>query len=388
MKTLLHILIDKDAGVASVVRNLCRYSTDNFKLKIILLHQKNADNSFRIKDDLNAHEVIRLEFVGRSFGIKYNIIKKIRKEIDKDTILISHDGGIELDVIRYYNLKIPTVYILHGDYNHYYNVLINKKEAIGTIITVSDYLSKKTKKIINNIPIYSLKFPVPFVEKFKRKESTTIRLVFVGSLIVHKGIFTLSKIVELLVIRNIDFKLNIIGDGIMASELKSELSRYENVSFLGKLSNDKVMESHQNNDIILLPSFNEGLPVVLVEAMKCGVVPMATNLKTGIPEIIEHEVNGFQVPVKDAKKYVNYISTLYNNPTLLSKMREACIQKANLMFDPNEQTLAFEKIFNQAKSVNAKIPSHKKISYFLPFNLLRNFNRLKGSFKNLLRKKF
>src|SRR5690606_399593 len=64
------------------------------------------------------------------------------------------------------------------------------------------------------------------------------------------------------------------------------------IHFLGGVQPDKVAEWMQISDILLLPSYKEGLPSALLEAMATGVVPIASNVG-GIPSVIHHGVNGF-----------------------------------------------------------------------------------------------
>jgi glycosyltransferase involved in cell wall biosynthesis len=375
MKTLVYILPDKDAGVASVVRNLLRFKTNRYATKVLLLHNLLDNSKRRVKDDYNADEIVRVTYNGK-WSSKNLIYKKITKQLDENSIVISNDGGIELAAAMCIKHPISVAYILHGDIKHYYQAIQKHQNCIGTIVTVSDFLKDKLEAINTEVVIKSIKFPVPNANTLNRTVDTSkIRLVFVGSLISAKGIFDLEPILTQLEYKNIPFSLNIIGSGAEEQQLKTALSKYETVFFKGKLPNEDVLELHNNHDVILLPSKTEGLPVVLVEAMKYGVVPMATKLESGIPEIIENNANGFMVALDSMSNYTDHIEQLHNNRSQLKKMSDLCIAKAEVMFSPYQQAKAYEDAFVNAKSTQSKIKKH--ILDYFPITIA---HRLKSYF--------
>jgi len=347
MKNFVFILPDKDAGVASVVRNLCKYRSYKFYTKVILLHNQLEDPGRRIKGEFDVDETMRLSYHGK-WTSKYRILRKIKNHLNEKSIIISNDGGLDLEVVKYFKLDIPVVFIIHGDYKHYYNVINEKGQLISSVITVSDYLKDQVIELKNSNPdklrfkVSSIKFPVPDIEKNIKSKSKELRLAFVGSLFEAKGVLKLKIITDLLDKRNINYHLNVIGAGPENQKLKTLFDTNPNVTLVGKLSNEEVIKSHENHDILLLPSSGEGLPVVVVEAMKCGVVPMATSLKSGIPELIEHKVNGYTVDLNHPNQYADYIEELSKEREKLYEMSAICKRKANQMFNPWNQTQAYE----------------------------------------------
>lgn len=378
MKTLVYILPDKDAGVASVIRNLLRFKTNHFKTKVLLIHNLLDDAERRIQDDFNADEIVRITYNGK-WSTRSSVYKKIIKELDSNSLVISNDGGIELDALRYLEYPIPVIYIFHGDFKHYYNVLNEYENIIGNVITVSEYLKNKIENLAISNPklkLESVKFPVPLAEKIKRTPSHKIRLTFVGSLSDRKGVISLFDIANLLEKQSIDYHLSIIGQGEKEFDLKELFRKNKNITFFGKLDNREVYKIYAKQDIILLPSKGEGLPVVIVEAMKHGVVPIATNLESGIPELIEHSVNGFTVELGDYMSYVDYIEQLHYNRSQLKKMSKLCIEKSEKMFNPELQTKRYEDAFNKTKAINHN--TNKNISDYLPITIA---HRIKSYFK-------
>ncbi|MFV9483991.1 glycosyltransferase family 4 protein [Christiangramia sp. ASW11-125] len=373
------ILPDKDAGVASVIRNLTRYRSSKFYTKVILLHNHLEDPARRINGEFNVDETIRLSYDGK-WSSRFGVLKNIKDHLNEKSIIISNDGGLDLEVVKYFKLEIPVVYIMHGDYRHYYNVIREKGDLISSFITVSDYLKDQVLALQNNNPsksrfkLSSIKFPVPDIKKSVKIKSKELRLAFVGSLIEAKGVLKLKIITELLDKRNINYHLNIIGSGPEKGKLRTLFHKNDKVTLVGKLSNEEVIKRHEKHDILLLPSSGEGLPVVVVEAMKCGVVPMATSLKSGIPELIEHKVNGYTVDLNHPNQYADYIEELSKEREKLSEMSAICKKKANQMFNPWNQTQAYENCIAATLPVKGNITTLEKILGLFPLALE---NRLK-----------
>jgi len=91
------------------------------------------------------------------------------------------------------------------------------------------------------------------------------------------------------------FKFLIVGDGPYFTEAKEEIEKYElneNVIFTGWVSPEKIPVYMNKIKLLVIPSEIEGLPKVLLEAMACGTPVLASSVG-GVPDILDHDVNGF-----------------------------------------------------------------------------------------------
>jgi len=373
LRNIVYILPDTYAGVASVVRNLTRFKSDRYVVKVILLHNLLNYNKRRIKDEFLADEMVRITYHPK-WDSAYRVYLKLKKYIDKHSVIVPNCGEIDLLAISFIRFKIPVCYLMHGDYKHYYNVLNEKFKNISSIITVSDFLYHKISKLtqLESIKISSLKFPVPSIDMQEKLflDKTKIKLIFIGSLLKAKGIYHFKEILEDLEIKNINYEFTIVGSGVEEFRLREELNIYKKVLFLGDKENKEVLKLLQKQDVILLPSEREGLPVVIVEAMKSGVVPITTNLQSGIPELIDHDVNGFTVGLNNVGEMSNFIEVLYNDFELLKTMSAFCVKKANKMFDPNKQTYLYENFIVNTKPKQQQCLSKYKWFQYLPFSIV------------------
>ncbi len=108
---------------------------------------------------------------------------------------------------------------------------------------------------------------------------------------------------------NTDKKINIIGEGSLKTDLK-KLSQEKNtkVSFLEKMPNSELVQFLSNFKYFVLPSFFEGNPKVVLEAMAAGCVVIVNNF-SGISEIIKSEIDGFVIECKEnnLKNLINFL---------------------------------------------------------------------------------
>ncbi len=124
------------------------------------------------------------------------------------------------------------------------------------------------------------------------------RLVCVGRLCKEKGQMLLIEAAHQLAKQGVTFELVLAGDGEMRLVLEELVARYglsERVRITGWISSDQVRAEILNSQALVLPSFSEGLPVVLMEAMSLRR-PVLTTYVGGIPELVQPGRNGWLFP--------------------------------------------------------------------------------------------
>lgn len=125
-------------------------------------------------------------------------------------------------------------------------------------------------------------------------------MVYVGRLIEAKGLRELIDAFEHLAQRDPMVRLSLIGEGLMREEITASVQQRglgDKVILTGGLLPQQVAQWMSNAELVVLPSWSEGYPNVLVEALACGCPVVATQVG-GIPEIID-ESNGVLVPAKN-----------------------------------------------------------------------------------------
>ncbi|RYF47235.1 MAG: colanic acid biosynthesis glycosyltransferase WcaL, partial [Comamonadaceae bacterium] len=127
------------------------------------------------------------------------------------------------------------------------------------------------------------------------------RLVCVGRLCEQKGQLLLLQAVRQLLNTGEVFELVLAGDGEMRSDLEHYIQEHRLgpfVSITGWISSERVKQELQASHAMVLASFAEGLPVVIMEAMALQKPVISTSI-AGIPELVRHGVDGWLVPAGD-----------------------------------------------------------------------------------------
>ena len=152
------------------------------------------------------------------------------------------------------------------------------------------------------------------------------RLLFVGRLCDEKGLPLLIEAFARVVAAGRDCHLSIVGDGPLRTDVEAFVRdrRLEaSIELLGWRGSEAVVEALRGARALVLPSFAEGLPVVIMEAMALGRPVIATTI-AGIPELVRPGENGWLVPAGSVDALAAAIETvLATPPETLRAMGEA-----------------------------------------------------------------
>lgn len=158
-------------------------------------------------------------------------------------------------------------------------------------------------------------YPPPEVP---RTAEGPLRLVTVGRLVALKGIPIVLEAIRLLQERGIPTVTRVIGEGEDLADLQ-ELARSwdleECVEFTGAVGQDDLPQHYHWADVYVLPSFLEGLPVVLMEGMSTGLPVVATGI-CGVPELVFDGRNGLVVRPGRADLLADALEQLARDPQL------------------------------------------------------------------------
>jgi len=202
-------------------------------------------------------------------------------------------------------------------------------------------LGIKTNKCIiipNGVSQSFFKVKRSFVSKPKK-------VIFIGRLIANKGpqILVESANIVLKKIPNIQFF--IVGDGPLRGNLekycqKNNLST--NIKFFGALEDTR--EILKECDLYARPSFTDGMPLGLLEAMASELPVVASNI-AGITEIIQHGKTGHIVPVGNVKELARAITELFMNPSYMEKIAKNGHELVQSKYDWAKIAIEYEKCY-------------------------------------------
>jgi glycosyltransferase involved in cell wall biosynthesis len=149
-------------------------------------------------------------------------------------------------------------------------------------------------------------------------------IVYFGRMTKGKGIDLLIEAFCHLVTDFPYARLSLIGSGERLPLLRkrvNELHLSDRVQFTDWLQNDALFSRLVASDLFCLPSFSEGLPSSILEAMSIGL-PIVATYVGGIPEIIEHNVSGILIPPRDEAALRGALLELANDPLKRVQLRE------------------------------------------------------------------
>lgn len=149
-------------------------------------------------------------------------------------------------------------------------------------------------------------------------------LLFLARVTREKGIMELLEAVGLLHKRGLRVHLTVAGDGEalrQAEQLANALALSKFVDFVGYVRGDRKTSVFSKPRIFVLPSYREGCPVSMLEAMACGLAIVATGVG-GIPEVVRNGVNGVVLDDSSPTCIAAGIETLLTNPELLARMSQ------------------------------------------------------------------
>jgi glycosyltransferase involved in cell wall biosynthesis len=143
------------------------------------------------------------------------------------------------------------------------------------------------------------------------------RFVCVGRLSEQKGHLLLVEAVSLLAAEGVPFKLVLVGDGDLRNQIEGMIAHFglENyIEITGWATNAQVQQHILNAQVLVAPSFAEGLPVVLMEALAlCR--PVISTYIAGIPELVEPGTCGWLVPAGSVEALASAMRTALHIPT-------------------------------------------------------------------------
>jgi colanic acid/amylovoran biosynthesis glycosyltransferase len=178
--------------------------------------------------------------------------------------------------------------------------------------------------------------------------SETNRLVCVGRLCEQKGQLLLVKAVAALVKEGRKFELILVGDGEhrgAVEQLIAENNLADFVTVTGWASASQVKDEILRARALILPSFAEGLPVVLIEAMALGR-PVLTTYVAGIPELVVDGKTGWLFPAGSEEALLDAIRACLDTPTeALKAMGEMARARALQRHEIDSQVKKLTKLF-------------------------------------------
>jgi glycosyltransferase involved in cell wall biosynthesis len=258
-------------------------------------------------------------------------------------------------VLPAFLLRIPVILHLHGGEFH---IFYGKESGAiakwcirtvfklsSAVVVLSDSWARWVRVTLagaNAVVIYN-PVTVPPESAMAREPGTVL---FLGRLIKGKGTFVLLDATARLVASGVTVKLLLGGDGDIDTFRKyaSDLGIADRVEFLGWVNGERKSQLLCTAGIYCLPSFNEGLPISLLEAMAIGM-PVVTTPVGGIPEVVSDGIEGYLVPPGDADALAARLRELLGNRVLAERMGDMGRKKVLQVFAADVIVKQFDALY-------------------------------------------
>ncbi len=166
----------------------------------------------------------------------------------------------------------------------------------------------------------------------KNYSAAIIQLVFLGRVDMDKGLMEAVEAVRILVKEQgiHDLKFLIAGSGPAEAVLRSKIDEYElarHVELVGPVFGRDKVNFWRDAELLIFPSYHEGLPYTILESLASATPVVATNVG-GIPEAVKDGIHGILVKPRNAVVLADAIKRLVCNRPRLRKMSEECVKRA------------------------------------------------------------
>jgi colanic acid/amylovoran biosynthesis glycosyltransferase len=198
------------------------------------------------------------------------------------------------------------------------------------------------------------------LDKFDKKQSVllgtkALNLLSVARLVEKKGIEYAIEAVAIVANRYPQITYQIVGDGPLKQRLlekSNALGLGDHVSFLGWMNQNEIVDLMQKADVLIAPSVTssngdqEGIPVVLMEALAMGLTVIST-FHSGIPELVIDGESGFLLQERDAGAIAQKLVDLIENKARLDVMGEKGRRFVSIHYDQKKLNLQLEQVFRR-----------------------------------------
>ncbi len=179
--------------------------------------------------------------------------------------------------------------------------------------------------------------------------SERVQFLFMGRLGKRKGVYDIIESMRFIRSKNIQIKLYGDGDLENVRAMISATGAQHRISVCGWISGEEKHEAFQQAHALLLPSYNEGLPISVLEAMAYGLPILASNVG-GIPEAVKDGINGYLIAPGECQKLAQYIDALASSQQLRQQMGESSYQIARQKFSLSVIMNQLEALYDELTS--------------------------------------
>ena len=361
---VVYVLPNKLGGVFSYVGNLLSHRRpDEFSYASVRTHNAGEPDT-QMSDALPAERDVHFEYRLPVENV-HAVLRRLARVIPRGPGVIVANDWIELALTSIYDSGRAVIAINHGDFDFYYDLAVRHRDTIDAFVTYTHHMCRRLQQLLpdRHDSIFLLPYGVDIPESMRRPAPGRLRLLYVGRLSQDKGVFDLPLIDRRLRELGVDVLWTVQGAGPDDARLRAAWSDRPDVRWTGQQSKSEVLRLYEQHDVLVMPSRNEGLPLSLLEAVAAAVVPVVSDLASGIPEVVESGVSGHRAPVGDIGAFADAIATLDRDRNRLESMSGSVRDVVARRFDATERTVEYQRLFARWRELKRARPTHPRLYY-------------------------
>lgn len=299
------------------------------KVKFALHALKKFDELVRDKEIIHIHMSSRGSFYRKSlFVLKAS---KMNKKI------ILHIHGSEFETF----------------YKEECNELMKKYvrfifKKCSKVLALSEEWKEILSQIVNKEKIEVLDNSIIVKEDKNKKDYSAKKILFLGRVGKRKGVYDILQVAHKIISKYPDVKFIIAGDGEVDKVKKICIDKEinKNIEIIGWVSGDDKVKLLNEATVYLLPSYNEGMPISILEAMAYKLPIISTNIG-GIPQLISNNSEGFIFEPGDLEKLEEVLDKILEDRDLRERLGNNSFNKVNSKFNMEKNILKLCEIYKE-----------------------------------------
>lgn len=335
-------------GMTTVVKSFLNNNFEDVNITYVPTHIENVGKMYKI-----------LFFIKSLIIIVKNLIMN---DVNIVHIHLSERGSFFRKLIVVLICKVfgkKVINHLHGaDFKEFYN---NNKYIQSTIkfmflkcdcvIVLGEKWNIFVKSIDERIKTFILRNSVELMDYCVEYNDKNVNILFLAVLIKRKGIFDLIKAVDKIrydkELTEYNIKFVLAGSGndevVIKRQIKNlDLEKY--FIFKGWIDGKEKIETIKTSQIFILPSYNEGLPMSILEAMSFGMPIITTNVGS-IDEAVQNNVNGYIVNPGNVEEIYESIKKIIVNHDLWKKFSKQSKYTIKEKFNKDQYFIKMKELY-------------------------------------------
>jgi glycosyltransferase involved in cell wall biosynthesis len=361
---VVYALPNKLGGVFSYVANLLAHRRpDGFRYAAVRT-QNASENDHTIDEPLGADREVRFNYRLPNENV-YAVLRRLARAIPYGPGVVVANGWIELALTSIHDTGRAVFAINHGDFDFFYDLAVRHQHTIDAFVTYTERMAQQLRERLPNRheSIFLLPYGVDIPAAVRRPAPGKLRLLYVGRLSEDKGIFDLPLIDRRLRELGVDAAWTLQGAGPGEQALRAAWADRGDVRWLGQRDKADVLRTYEDHDVLVMPSRGEGLPVALLEAGAAGVVPVVSDLASGIPDVVTAGVSGYRPAVGDIAGFADAIASLDRDRARIEEMSGAVRHTVATCFDADQRTAGYQALYARWQELKRPRPVNPRLAY-------------------------